>query len=496
MDQLLREKAISLGYSKIVCDIFPEWEHVKDEILMADRKAGTGSGTIHVFLGAAFDELSNEFADYFSSVKTEADAEAGAVQIKHYFSKNNLVSMLGYLCKKRINKGEDFATEVTGILRELEAKPVEYGLVSTVSLFKWSTGSNKLRPYFKQFDANGIFTKVVRRLLFADSYYKITLCKNSQDGYAAFWQVGYSDLSAFETDGNKQRISRPDVSNKFIELLKRKKNLILTGAPGTGKTRLAMSIAKEMNAVAQFVQFHPSYDYTDFVEGLRPVPLDDSASSNNEGPVFRRKDGIFKHFCKEALKSLKNEETKDIPFVFIIDEINRGELSKIFGELFFAIDPGYRGLDGKVTTQYQELISEEDDEFKEGFYVPENVYIIGTMNDIDRSVESMDFAVRRRFAWREVSTAESAVNMKLSDFAVSRMDAINAAIYKQELGDAYYIGGAYFRELNESNIEEVWEYHLRGLVAEYFRGNPSCSTIVDDIHAAFINTTDDIHPGQ
>lgn len=93
--------------------------------------------------------------------------------------------------------------------------------------------------------------------------------------------------------------------------------------------------------------------------------------------------------------------SKSSKYVFIIDEINRGELSKIFGELFYAIDPGYRGEKGKVKTQYQNLI-DNDDVFVDGFFVPENVYILATMNDIDRSVESMDFALRRRFAWKEI----------------------------------------------------------------------------------------------
>ena len=239
-------------------------------------------------------------------------------------------------------------------------------------------------------------------------------------------------------------------------------NMILTGAPGTGKTWSAKNIAawiingksyleldgdekSEFKKRCELVQFHPSYDYTDFVEGLRPVPNENDENTVNNGPEFIRRDGIFKHFCKDAVRSLSNEETKDIPFVFIIDEINRGELSKIFGELFFAIDPGYRGIDGKVTTQYQELITEEDDVFKDGFYVPENVYIIGTMNDIDRSVESMDFAVRRRFAWKEVKAEESAIHMNLTPFAVTKMNAINTAIKAHDLDEAYFIGGAYFR---------------------------------------------------
>ncbi|WP_305155979.1 AAA family ATPase [uncultured Duncaniella sp.] len=95
------------------------------------------------------------------------------------------------------------------------------------------------------------------------------------------------------------------------------------------------------------------------------------------------------------------------PFVFIIDEINRGEISKIFGELFFSIDPGYRGKKGKVKTQYQNLITDKSDPFYDGFFVPDNVYLIGTMNDIDRSVESIDFAMRRRFAWQEIIAADN-----------------------------------------------------------------------------------------
>lgn len=424
------------------------------------------------------------------------------------------------------------------------------------------------------------------------------------------------------------------MKDKFSEILQKlraNKQLILTGAPGTGKTYLAQKLAawmisgrpnselngkeaqKEYNKLDKelkektteeelklasrfaFIQFHPGYDYSDFVEGLKP-DIEDEATQ----VLFKRKSGIFMEFCNRAqlsnqqpnfdqaymqlqekiynatdstlllktarkaefkieinnrgnlrllygvnftnkatitkenlqlryrdqklsyislnsyidgvlqymktscnLPEYKGEPKSDVPpppYVMVIDEINRADLSRVFGELFYGLEEDYRGK--PIKTQYSYL----KDEGEPDFSIPPNVYIIGTMNDIDRSVESMDFALRRRFAWHEITAEESAhiidnIDENITDNraeiiaeAKKRMQRLNAALVAEaKLGEEYKLGGAYFQKIEKycddgvADWAALWNNHLGVILREYLRGRKNAKDIMEKLKKAYDN---------
>ena len=239
-------------------------------------------------------------------------------------------------------------------------------------------------------------------------------------------------------------------------LLHKKKNIILQGAPGVGKTfaaeRLAYSIMGEKDTSRiMVVQFHQSYSYEDFIMGYRP---NESGFSLAKGPFY--------NFCKAA-------EPDDRDYFFIIDEINRGNLSKIFGELLMLIENDKRGK------QVRLLYSDEQ------FSVPKNVHIIGMMNTADRSLAMIDYALRRRFAFFEFEPAfssegfknyQAAIANKKFDSLVNVVEAMNRAISADgSLGSGFRIGHSYFctgNDVDDAWLSDLVEYELVPLIREYW----------------------------
>jgi MoxR-like ATPase len=309
----------------------------------------------------------------------------------------------------------------------------------------------------------------------------------------------------------KKKDGKVDFYHKEIEnlwkndIVLESKNIILHGAPGTGKTfsventiKKRLEFLEDQDANKQFVlvQFHPSYAYEDFMDGIKPAGI-----YNNGNIKFELTNGMFKDICIEACKELKNNPKNPKKYYFVADEINRAELSRVFGELLLCIEEDKRlkwntdtnKWEGtKVKTQNSKLWKEKHAVIKEGnesyFGVPENLYFIGTMNDIDRSVDSFDMALRRRFYWKYCECDydvlyEKFSNDKKVDTYIKACQLLNKHISSENgfnLGASYELGHAYFLKIdkiNKTQILKLWENHIAPLLKEYLRSDYSESEI-------------------
>jgi hypothetical protein len=492
---------------------------------------------------------------------------------------------------------------------------LRYGIYRSVEEFKKYRNTIEYLKYF--YDDDKLLVIYCWNLFSTLIFVQECLKRFGEPGDKFILTYREKDIKESEDEAIEARIQEElvkpvkEYGNEYSRMLIESKNIIFRGAPGTGKSYLAKQIAtdiisegyfdkyesldNEQKKQVEFVQFHPSYDYSDFVEGLRPRINDDGSMG------FELKDGIFKSFVSRARRNYENSQkpkeiveketsvqesmknffdnielgvdefktltgnsfyvssiddnfihitipgndvvnklvlsvgeikqmlesgltfnrVKDITnffnkqfasqaysyefvilkaiqsnkirtrqlsveteplkkYIFIIDEINRGEISKIFGELFYSIDPGYRGKSGEIATQYSNLQLGN-----EKFYIPENLYIIGTMNDIDRSVDSFDFAMRRRFRFIEIKAdatsgmldglksnrLDDAANELLPEEAINRMTALNEAILEvEDLNENYQIGASYFLKLKNLTFDELWTDCLRPLLQEYVQG--------------------------
>ncbi len=347
--------------------------------------------------------------------------------------------------------------------------------------------------------------------------------KGTKEFYENVWEYLKDSESKQKSLKMKEKIS--ELESSLTD--DKQKNLIVYGAPGTGKTFNVLQLIKEQLRKSKkeenenemdkkikdnykIIQFHPSYDYEDFIEGIKPTGID-----KNGNMKFELVNGVFKEFCKNAYEK-QNEK-----FYFIIDEINRAELSRVMGELMFCLEYRIEDANGStenlLETKYTNYIKSLDIEehiknysviCKDGCYgqfgIPENVFIIGTMNSTDRSIDSFDLALRRRFKWIKLSFNKDVLSEVLNyanilnyiEFAVEVNKQINDKNGLNlptdfEIGHSYFLNIKEFAknnsEIKEINIKKLIDYYLKPLLTEYARSFVSEEELDKKVKEVFTN---------